>query len=93
MGEVIFWSITTSFILVIGEIIKQAVLKTLGKEKPKMKDKYVFPVFIGMNALIITLTIVIPQLLSFNEKVSVAALIGMFALCGIANIEFWSRVK
>ena len=93
MGKIVFWSIIISFILVIGEIIKQATLKALGKEKPKIKDKYVFPIFIGMNILIITLSIVIPQLFSFNEKVSVIALIGMFALCGIANIEFWSRVE
>ena len=93
-----FWGFVITVLAILGAMFIvatiDAVAETKGKKRKKMKNGIVVIVsWFAMNIAIAITPTMIDRICPLNEKLAVIVTYGGFAILGIANIIFWSRVE
>ena len=96
--NMIFWGFVITVLAILGAMFIvatiDAVAETKGKKRKKMKNGIVVIVsWFAMNIAISITPTMIDRICPLNEKLAVIVTYGGFAILGIANIIFWSRVE
>lgn len=94
----IFWGFVITVLVILGAMFiiatVDAVTEVKGKKIKKMKNGIVVIVsWFAMNIALAIAPTMIDKIYPLNEKLAVIVTCGGFAVLGIANIIFWSRVE
>jgi hypothetical protein len=96
--DMMFWGFVIAVLAILGTMfivaMIDAIVEAKGKKKRKMKNGIVVIVlWFVMNIAIAIAPTMIDKIYPLNEKLTVIVTYGGFAILGIANVIFWSRVE
>ena len=96
--DMMFWGFVIVVLAILGMMFIVAMIDTVaevkGKKRKKMKNGITVMVsWFVMNIAIAIAPTMIDKIYPLNEKLAVIVTYGGFAILGIANVIFWSRVE